>query len=190
MKKLLIFALLLCTKNLFAQKDTVGLNVPFADNTVAYERVFNVSNANKSLLYANAGIWLAETHPYGGNTQLTLKDDNLSRVVGRVKYTVVTTEKILWENNYSNYVSDFTIQIDCRDNQYRVRIYNIQNEVGTTYIPTDELMQSLIKSKSYALDGGGFINTKALKQLFQTLNTAMDNVMTDINKSMLQDNAF
>lgn len=190
MKKLLIFAFLLCAKTLFAQKDTVGLNIPFINNTVAYERVFNVPNTTANMLYANAGIWLAETHPYGGSTQLTLNDSNLSRVVGRVKYTVVTSEKILWETNYYNYVSDFTIQIDCRDNQYRVRIYNIQNVVGTTYIPTDELMQSLIKSKSYALDGGGFINTKGLNHLFQTLNTAINNVMTDINKSMMEDNGF
>ena len=64
MKKIFILAFIIFAKSAFAQKDTVGLNVPFANNTVVYERVFDVPNAPKNLLYSNAGLWLAETHPY------------------------------------------------------------------------------------------------------------------------------
>jgi hypothetical protein len=56
MKKLLILALIIFTKSAFAQKDTVGLNIPFANNTVVYERVFEVPNAPKNMLFGNAGL--------------------------------------------------------------------------------------------------------------------------------------
>jgi hypothetical protein len=192
MKKLLIFAMLLCTKNLFAQKDTVGLHIPFIDSTIAYERVFNVSNAPKNLLYANAGIWLAETHPYYVNTQLTLSDPQLSRVVGRVSAFSdnIKLDKVLWQSFYGQLNYSFTIQIDCKDNKYRVRIYNIQYVSGTVYNPMDNLMLSLIASKSYAITDNVSLNTKGLKLCFQVLNTVVDNVMNMINKDIIIDNSF
>ena len=191
MKKLFIFAFLLCAKAVFAQKDTVGLNIPYINNTIAYERVFNAPNTTANMLYANAGIWLAETHPYGGDTQLTLNDSNLSRVVGRVTETYGESNKILWNTNYWNVICNFTIQIDCKDNKYRVRIYNIQNRAGTTNIPVEYMMQSLIKGKSYPYDNiGDSMKTDELKQRFQALNAIVDSVMADINKSITVDDAF
>ena len=192
MKKLLIFAFLLCAKAVFAQKDTVGLNIPYINSTVAYERVFNAPNATANILYANAGIWLAETHPYGGGTtQLTLNDPNLSRVLGRATYKYGETNKILWNDNYWEVIINFTIQIDCKDNKYRVRIYNIQNQVGTINIPIEYMMQSFINGKSYPYNNtGGSMKTDELKQRFQALNAVVDSVMTDINKGITEDNSF
>ena len=64
MRKLLVLALIIFAKSASAQKDTVGLNVPFVNNTVVYEKVFDVPTAPKNLLYSNASLWFAETHPY------------------------------------------------------------------------------------------------------------------------------
>jgi len=191
MKKLLVLAFIIFAKSAFAQKDTVGLNVPFVNNTVVYEKVFDVPSASKNLLYSNAGLWFAETHPYVQDTQLELVDPVLSRVVGRVKSsTVIVTNKVLWDTYYGNITYNFTLQVDCKDNKYRIRIYNIQDVLGNTYTPIDNLMFALISSKSYTLANTAVLKVPDLKQRFQALNTIANNVIADITKSMLGDNSF
>jgi hypothetical protein len=190
MKKLLILALIIFAKSAFAQKDTVGLNVPFVNNTVVYERVLDAPNTPKNLLYNNAGLWLAETHPYSGKTELQLEDPVLSRVAGRVTSSASISNKALWQTNYFTCTYNFTLQIDCKDNKYRIRIYNIQYVWGTNYTPVDDLMQSLINSKSYTFADASVLKTPGLKQYFQALNIVIDNVMSDINKNITVDNSF
>jgi hypothetical protein len=95
MKKLFVIALVIFAKSAFAQKDTVGLNVTFVNNAVIYEKVFDVPNATQNLLYSNGGLWLAETHPYVVDAQLTLQDPVLSRVVGRVTSSTSSSYKVL-----------------------------------------------------------------------------------------------
>jgi hypothetical protein len=191
MKKLLVLALIILWTSAFAQKDTVGLNVPFVNNTVVYEKVFNVPTAPKTLLYGNAGLWFAETHPYVEDTQLQLVDPVLSRVVGRVKSSTVVTNKALWNTLYTTITYNFTVQVDCKDNKYRVRIYNIEDVIGTDYIPVDDLMFALSNSKSYNPGNpADALNISNLKQHFQALNTVIGNVMADITKSMMANNGF
>jgi hypothetical protein len=190
MKKVLILALIFFTKNAFAQKDTVGLNVPFVNNTVVYERVFDAPNAPKNLLYSNAALWLAETHPYGGKTDLQLKDPVLSRVAGRVNSSAGGSYKYLWATNYYTFTFNFTLQIDCKDNKYRIRIYNIQDVFDNNYASIDDMMQSLINSKSLTLVTGGVMKKDDFEKCFQALNTVIDNVMADINKNIMVDNSF
>ena len=192
MKKLLVLAFIIFAKSAFAQKDTVGLNVPFVNNTVIYERVFNIPNVPKNLLYSNAGLWFAETHPYVQDTQLQLVDPVLSRVVGRVKSsTVVVTSKILWQSYYATITYHFTLQVDCKDNKYRIRIYNIQDVIGNDYIPADDLMLALINLKSYTIaNTTTVLKTSDLKQHFQALNIIVDSVLADITRSIIADNSF
>ncbi|WP_179414711.1 DUF4468 domain-containing protein [Mucilaginibacter sp. E4BP6] len=190
MKKLLVMALIIFTKSAFAQKDTVGLNIAFTNNTVAYEKIIEVPNASKNMLYSNAALWLAETRPYVADTQLELADPVLSRVVGRVTSSFTESYKVLWQTNYFSHIYNFTVQIDCKDNRYRIRIYNIQDVVGTTYTPIDNLMYALINSKSYTLGNGGVLKVSDLQDRFRTLNTIVQDVTTDISKSMVVDNSF
>lgn len=131
----------------------------------------------------------AETRPYVADTQLQLTDPVLSRVVGRVTSSMVVSYKLLWQTNYYTIKDNFTLQVDCKDNKYRIRIYNIQDMVGTDYVPVDNLMLALINSRSYAT-GNVVMKTSDLKQHFQTLNAIISNVLADITKSMLVDNSF
>jgi len=191
MKKLLILAFVIFAKSAFAQKDTVGLNVPIVNGAVVYERVFNAPGVSKNLLYSNAGLWLAETHPYVGDTKFQLADPVLSRVAGRVTSSNVDAYKILWQTNYLTHTYNFTLQIDCKDNKYRIRIYNIQDVLGTTYTPVDDLMLALINSKSYTLaNNANVLKVPDLHQHFKALNTVISNVIADINKNILIDNSF
>ena len=191
MKKLLVFAFIIFTKSAFAQKDTVGINIPFSNNAVVYEKVFDVPNAPKNLLYSNAALWFAQTHPYGGDTQLRLADPVLSRVVGRVKSSSGGTYKVLWQTQYYTFDFDFTLQVDCKDNKYRIRVYNIQDVIDSKVsAPVDGMMQAFSNGKSFLLPTGIAMGADALKKLFQSLNIAVNNVLTDLTINMTADNSF
>ena len=191
MKKLLVIALIISAKSAFAQKDIVGLNVPFVNNTIVYERVFDAPNTSQNLLYSNAGLWMAETHPYVVNTQPTLQDPVISRVVGRANSYIGESYKVLWQTQYYSYNFSFTIQIDCKDNKYRVRIYNIEDVIdASNKTPMDDMMQALINSKSLTLSTGGVMKKDNFVKIFQGLNSVVASVVADINKNMLADNSF
>ena len=188
MKKLLIFALLLCAKSLFAQKDTVGLNIPFIDNAVVYERVYNVPNTSQNLLYSNARVWFAGTHPDGGNTHITLKDSVLSRLTGKASYTTDVLYKLLWQTQSFALKYNFTVQIDCKDNKYRIRIYNIECENGNT--SAEEMLKALQKPKPLTLGDGGMLKIKDLKQRLQIMSDIVSHLLADVNKKMTDNNNF
>lgn len=190
MKKLLIIALVFLTKSAFAQKDTVGLNVPYVNGSVGYEMVFNIPNSTQNLLYSNAALWMAENHPYVVETQPRLNDPAISRVVGTANASFQGSDKVLWQTQTYYYNFKFTIQIDCKDNAYRVRIYDIQNVIGTTYTPVDYFMQSLISGKSLTLGNGGVMKKNDFQNTLKGLNVVVNNVMVEIRKNITADNSF
>ncbi len=191
MKKFLIIAFVIFAKSASAQKDTVGLNVPFFNNTVVYERVIDVPNAPANVLYSNAGLWFAETHPYVEQTQLQFQDPDLLRVVGRVTSATDMTNKVLWQKFQYTVTENFTLQIDCKDNKYRIRIYNIVDVFGSDRLPVDDMMFALINSKSYNVGASASVlKTADLQQRFRALNIIVNNVINDLTKSMLADNSF
>jgi hypothetical protein len=188
MKKLLIFAFLLCAGNAFAQKDTIGLNIPFVNQSVVYEKVYDVPKAPQNLLYSNARVWFAGTHPDGGKTQLTLRDTILSRVAGRSSYAIDIPYKILWQTDHYQAIYNFTVQIDCKDNKYRLRIYNPQ--YGSANTPLEEMVQSLAKSKSLTLGNGIKLSKNDLRESLQLFSKVVNNLLADVNKKMVDDNNF
>jgi hypothetical protein len=188
MKKLLVIAFLLCAGNAFAQKDTIGLNIPFVNNSVVYEKVYNVPKASQTLLFSNARVWFAGIHPDGGKTQLTLRDTVLFRITGRASYAIDVPYKILWDTyNYTN-IYNFTVQIDCKDGKYRLRISNAQYSAANT--PIEDMMQALIQSKSLRLGTGANLSKNDLKERLRMFNNIVNNLMADINKKMVDDNDF
>ena len=189
MKNLLIFTFLLCAGKAFAQKDTIGLNIPFVDQSVVYERVYDVPNASQRLLYSNARVWFAGTHPDGGKTQLTLRDSVLSRVAGRSTYAIDVPYKLLWQTEHYTAIYNFTVQIDCKDNKYRLRIYNAQYG-NDTPIAIEEMVQSLAKSKSLPLGTGVRLSKSDLKKLLQMFSGIVNNLIADIHKKMVDDINF
>ena len=94
--------------------------------------------------------------------------------------------------DYGSVTYNFTLQVDCKDNKYRVRIYNIVEVDGTLRTPLDDLMLALVNSKPYTFadPGSTVFKVPDLKSRFQLLNTVIGDVLADFNKSILVDNIF
>lgn len=120
-----------------------------------------------------------------------MQDPALGRVVGRANTFIGDTYKVLWETQYYTYHFDFTVQVDCKDNKYRVRIYNIQDVIdANNRTPVDDMMQSLISSKSLTLSTGGVMKKANFQKCLRDLNMAVYNVIADINRNILNNNDF
>lgn len=177
MKKLFTFALILLVKTTFAQKDTVGLHVPYTNGAVVYEKVFDAPGKTGAALYSNAMAWIA-----GQNKSL-----EGIKFADSVNYRLVT--KGIQLTSFKGPVGSdidckihYSLQIDCRDGKYRCRISNIlfDCKLQDTFTATPEdLMQQLLKQKS----DPNFTNNMA-KTALQTLNSSVTATVTTLDKTM------
>ena len=83
------------------------------------EKVIEVGNISKSVLYNNAVQW-ASANEAGCNKKIEIQDSNNSSIV--VKYEKLNTPRDKSLTKYMSYTFRFTVKIDCKDNKYR-RIY-------------------------------------------------------------------
>jgi hypothetical protein len=185
MKTLLITIFTLITATAFAQKDTVGLNIPYADGVVVYERVFEATGVSKAALYDNSLLWL--TQRYKGDRYLEISDTATARVTGKGREIVNFTGPL---NHLMPFEGLFTIQIDCKDNRYRCRIYNIilstdeGNKSDRTIITPEELVATLTGKPE------GVLNKNQARRMLESLNTTINDTMASLYKTMADKNDF
>ena len=185
MKKLSFLIFILIAKSAFAQKDTVHLNIPMTDGAIIYQRVFSVPGMSTAALYNNALLWFIEH--YKSTRDIQTADPDFGRVVGK-GIEVSTFKGPL--NIDVPYNLNITIQIDCKDGRFRCRIFNItmddqgQGKDKLITIPED-LMNQLLGKRS----GTGFNNNQAQRAL-ESLNTAINNTMLSLNRTMNEKNDF
>jgi len=186
MKTLFVLIFTLITGTAFAQKDTVGLNIPYADGAVVYEKVFDAPGISKAELYSNSQLWF--TQHYRGEKDIEIADTAMARVVGKGKEIV----NFVGPLNLSMPFNDsFTIQIDCKDNKYRCRMYKMTlssqeaNKSDRTIITPEELTATLAGQT-----GGSGLNKNQARRMMESLNTTVNNTMTSLYKTMTDKNDF
>jgi len=81
MKTLIIIALSLITLTAFAQKDTVGLKIPYSNGAVVYEKVFEAPGVSKAALLNNGHVWFIQCQK--GDDDIQLLDTSLFKIVGK-----------------------------------------------------------------------------------------------------------
>ncbi|MDB4926441.1 DUF4468 domain-containing protein [Mucilaginibacter sp.] len=193
MKNLIVLVFILITKITLAQQtDTVGLNTPFINGEVAYQKVFNAPNKPGPLLFSNAQLWFVKH--YKTLNSIQIQDDVVGRVVGK-GVELLTFKGMLGING--GYDVDMTIQIDCKDGRYRTRIFNIVIETEDinkvkTYTNAEHLMNDLlgIKTTVVAANYNNPLNKNQSKRALQSLNVLVDNVMGSINQIMNDNDNF
>ncbi|MEZ2338206.1 DUF4468 domain-containing protein [Mucilaginibacter sp. RCC_168] len=178
--------LVLITKTVFAQKDTIGLNTPFINGAVVYEKVFNAPGKSKSDLFNKGQLWLIAR--YKNIDVIQILNDSTGTIVGKGR-EVVRFRDILWRD--AEFKADMSLQIDCKDGKYRCRLFNIKIRdtvegkdivLGTP----EDLMNYLIGNKGNPVR----FSKTASKRILQSLNNTMNGVMLAINQSMSQNDDF
>lgn len=127
MKKLLIIALLIIPIFGFAQKDTIGLNLPMKEGKIVFENVIEIPNKSKMDLYNNAKQWFVD-YFRSSKDVIQNEDKDQGRIIG--KGIIFIKLKALVTQTYDDKI---TIQIDCKDGKYRYRIYDMIGTVPAQY---------------------------------------------------------
>ena len=184
MKKtfLALFALSFCcilsaTKS-YAQKDTSGLNMPFKDGTLIYQDVVSTPNIIKSDLYKNAKQWFVDTF---NNSKFVIQseDKEEGKIVG--KGIIYATHKALI--GASQLSTTITIQVECKDDRYRYKIYDMSLESETIGIFSPNHLVDGILGKP--LNGRSTYTKKVSREILSSIDTETDMLILSLKKYMV-----
>lgn len=166
MKKLLLLALLLpviamAQENIF----------PLKDGKIEYQKTEN-STQSKEALYKNAKTWIVK---YYIDAKQIIKADDIETgtIILKAK---MSASKIL--NSYLNY----TLQIEVKDEKYRVTISDIIFEYDTLREPLEQLLAKQ-NARTEKKKAAGVAMMKELNEKFET-------ILNDANNAMKAQNDF
>lgn len=187
MKKLLFLILMLLASNAFAQKDTIGLNLPYKNGTLVYQQVVTTTGQSANLLYSNAELWFAQHSRNGG--RLDLQDTSVLRITGRLNdsisfkgplgLSIVSPVRIM-------------IQIDCKDGRYRCRVLDVILQLNDAdnkhryFIKADNMAEQLVNKNATTT----YLNNNQAKRALASVNELVDHIMSSVKQTMTDKNDF
>jgi hypothetical protein len=174
MKRILFVAMLFASTTLFAQKDTVGLNIPFKDQKIVYEGVVEVPNKTKLELDVSAMKFLSFNFNDIGES---MQNKNEEEVVDKGTLTTTITGRMGTPWNFKN---KMTVKIDFKDNKYSYQIFDI-----TTSLPDGNIDVTPIETAySSLISGKWVINKKFTKSLLVNLNADINAFIGKLKEAM------
>jgi hypothetical protein len=178
MKGILFFALIFISScSAFAQKDTTGLNIPVKDGSVVYERIAEIPGKSKADLYKNAKQWLVD---YFKNSRdvIQSEDKEDGTLVGKGILPVLFNGALGTQVVYDDKLS---IQIDCKDGKYMVRIYGqtLSSPGGGQVTTTPEELIAKLMGRGWSP-----LNDKQARRMLESMNGEMLSALASVNRAM------
>jgi hypothetical protein len=176
MKKILLVLMIFIVKTSFAQKDTTGLNIPTKDQKIVYEAVVEIPNKNKLDLYNNAQKWFIDKFNSSKDV-IQNQDKEQGQIVGKGIMTTTIKGRMGTPWNFKNRV---TVQIDCKDNKYRYRIYDI-----ITSLPDGGISETSLEVPFNSLTNGKWVvSEKYTRSLIENTNTDIKALVSSLKIAM------
>lgn len=122
MKKCMFFLLFFTPITIFAQIDSTKVELPYKNDKVFFETIMEVPGINQAVIYTASKKWIAESFQ-SGKSVIQTEDKESGQIVGRA----YTTVKAPGGGIYFGLITlQFNIQIDCKNEKYRIRFYDIK----------------------------------------------------------------
>lgn len=163
-----------------AQKDTVGLNLPYKDGKIVYERIVDVPGLNKQDLYKNAKQWFVDYFKSSKDV-IQNEDKEEGTIIGKGIIPYVFHIKIM--GNYTKN-DHLTVQVSAKDNKYRIRIYDQiiispENELNQDAFTTPEGLAALLSGP-----GKFGLNKPAIRSELASCDAAVKSAIASLNDKM------
>lgn len=181
MKRIIFsIAAIICTNAVFAQKDTTGLNIPVKDGAVVYERIVEAPNKSKADLYKNAKQWFVDYFKSSKDV-IQNEDKEDGKIVGKgilpIPFKGAMGMNVVYDDK-------LTIQVDCKDNKYRLRIYeqtlSSQGGGSSQVITTPESLIGKLLGKEKSP-----FNEKQARRMLESMNATITTSIFAFNKAMI-----
>lgn len=149
MKNLLFLLLLTAPLTALCQIDTASIDFPYKDGVIIYEITKEVPNVPKNTIYASSKKWIADSFK-SSKAVIQSEDISSGQIIGKA-------------TTYAQYIKpgaifgvgmtiSLSFQIDCRDNKYRIRFYDLGKYEATgmlagTSTPMEEFDKTQTKKR-------------------------------------------
>jgi len=163
--------------NSYAQKDTSGINLPFKDNDIVYEGVVHVPEMSKDDLYKNGKQWFIDSFKNSKNV-IQNEDKEEGKIIGKGSIPVYYNS-MTGTNTCRDMI---TIQIECKDNRYRYKIYDmaLNSDVIGDFMPS-ELICNILGEKT----GNRKMYTKRISRvILASIKEQSELMISSLKKSM------
>lgn len=122
MKRLIILVFFIGISNIsLAQSDTSGLNLLNKDGHIVFETIVEVNGKSRVDLYKNAKQWFVNYFKSSKDV-IQSEDKEEGQIIGKGLINLTVKAGFGMTVNYHDKLS---IQVDCKDNKYRFRVYNM-----------------------------------------------------------------
>jgi len=106
-----------------AQVDTTSNSFPYKDGRIVYETVKEIPGISKTKLFGASKKWMADSFKSASHV-IQSEDEPTGQIVGKGNTIITYVKKgALFGAGYN---LEFTVQVDCKDDKYRIRIYDIK----------------------------------------------------------------
>lgn len=163
MKFILLLATTLIPSLLLAQAPVL----PVKDGKVVYEHIDSSATASKEQLYYKARLWIAEQF-IDYRSAIKFDDPAQGEIVGRYTF-YFDYGSILTQNTRCG----FTIKVSCRDNKYRIQVYDITHTSTSIDNRRDLPMEYYIKPEDTRNKNLIRMIDTSIQAFIKNLNTAM-----------------
>lgn len=127
MKKLLILIGFIAFSVATKAQNTLMM-LPETDGKITYEKIVDITGKTKDFIFSAANKWMFDSFKEGVQSA----DKEQGQILGTGGFQIEEITNFL--NPGDNYTYHFKIQIDCKDNKYRVRLYDLSYYKGSTSI--------------------------------------------------------
>ena len=167
----------------YGQLDTM----PKVDGQYGYMEIINVDSINKDMLFNNAKTFFVDVFKSAKDV-IQYEDKAEGKIIGKgIIIAIGNQNKVMgqsWERKLNAY---FSIEILCKDNKYKYRIYDITLKSYDQHtsrerapIVSDQTFETLIE------DSNKGTYKKATSEAYPKLLTEFKNVITQLKQSMIK----
>lgn len=129
MKKYLLMLLVLLPLIANSQElDSAKVGFPVKNGKVVYESIVDIDGVSKETIYAASKKWLADAF-VNSKAVVQSEDRETGQLMGKGSATTSSPTNT-WILANITYNLSFNIQINCKDNRYRIRFYDITSNTG------------------------------------------------------------
>ena len=177
MKRIISTIIILLPLVSFAQKDTIGMNIPVRNGSIIYTGIVNINGKSKAGLYKNAKQWFVDYFK-SSNDAIQNQDKEKGLIIGKgvvhfyasFGYGLSTT----WHDR-------FTVKLECRDGKYRYSIYDMiiyPNDRPNQEVALEDFLGKILGTKKAP------VTKLACKDVLKKNDIAITNVIASINEQM------
>lgn len=130
----------------FSQIDTTSNKLPYTDGKVVYEKVISINGVGKDIIYTTSKKWIVDSFLSSNTVKqisvIQTEDKEFGQIIGKGYKPIFMEENPKPEQTMFGSLLNFYffVQIDCKDEKFRIRFYDLKRDLilGNQVQPIEE----------------------------------------------------